>query len=67
MAAHLGLQELDQRIEVRKKAADGIWPPPGGKPALKQENKIAGGAVLADQVGALNRSPEPTRSPELVE
>ena len=34
-------KSLDQRTEVRKKAvADGIWPPPGGKPAVKQENKI---------------------------
>ena len=34
-------KSLDQRAEVRKKAVDsGIWPPPGGKPAVKQENKI---------------------------
>jgi hypothetical protein len=34
-------KSLDQRTEVRKKAVDsGIWPPPGGKPAVKQENKI---------------------------
>ncbi len=34
-------KSLDQRAEVRKKAVEsGIWPPPGGKPALKQENKI---------------------------
>jgi hypothetical protein len=34
-------KSLDQRTEVRKKAVEsGIWPPPGGKPAVKQENKI---------------------------
>ena len=34
-------KSLDQRAEVRKKAVEsGIWPPPGGKPALKQKNKI---------------------------
>ena len=34
-------KSLDQRTEVRKKAVEsGIWPPPGGSAAIKQENKI---------------------------
>ena len=34
-------KSLDQRIEVRKKAtAEGIWPPPGDSPVVKQETKI---------------------------
>jgi hypothetical protein len=34
-------KSLDQRIEVRKRAAtEGIWPPPGDSPVVRQENKI---------------------------
>lgn len=32
---------LDERIAIRKKAAaEGIWPPPGDSPVVKQETKI---------------------------
>ena len=32
---------LDERLEVRRKAtAEGIWPPPGDSPVVKQESKI---------------------------
>jgi hypothetical protein len=34
-------KSLDERIAVRKKAmAEGIWPPPGDSPVVKQESKI---------------------------
>ncbi len=34
-------KSLDQRADVRKKAtAEGIWPPPGDSPVIKQESKI---------------------------
>lgn len=34
-------KSLEQRTEVRSKAtADGIWPPPGDSPVVRQENKI---------------------------
>jgi hypothetical protein len=34
-------KSLDQRTEARKKAVEsGIWPPPGGNVAIRQENKI---------------------------
>jgi hypothetical protein len=34
-------KSLDQRAEVRKKAtSEGIWPPPGDSPVVKQESKI---------------------------
>jgi NIPSNAP len=34
-------KSLDERVAVRKKAmADGVWPPPGPSPTLKQETKI---------------------------
>lgn len=34
-------KSLDERAAVRKKAtADGIWPPPGDSPVIKQETKI---------------------------
>jgi hypothetical protein len=34
-------KSLDQRIDVRKKAvAEGIWPPPGDSPVIRQETKI---------------------------
>ena len=34
-------KSLDERTDVRKKAtAEGIWPPPGDSPVIKQENKI---------------------------
>ena len=34
-------KSLDERAAVRKKAtAEGIWPPPGDSPVLKQETKI---------------------------
>ena len=34
-------KSLDERVAVRKKAtAEGIWPPPGDSPTLRQENKI---------------------------
>jgi hypothetical protein len=34
-------KSLDQRAEVRKKAAaEGIWPPPGDSPVIRQESKI---------------------------
>jgi len=34
-------KSLDERIAVRKKAtAEGIWPPPGDSPVIKQETKI---------------------------
>ena len=34
-------KSLDERMAVRKKAtAEGIWPPPGDSPALRQETKI---------------------------
>ena len=34
-------KSLDERVAVRKKAtADGIWPPPGDSPVVKQETKI---------------------------
>jgi hypothetical protein len=34
-------KSLDERIAIRKKAtAEGIWPPPGGSPVIRQENKI---------------------------
>jgi hypothetical protein len=32
---------LDQRLEVRRKAAaEGIWPPPGDSPVVRQASKI---------------------------
>jgi len=34
-------RSLDERLAVRKKAAaEGIWPPPGDSPVVKQETKI---------------------------
>jgi NIPSNAP len=34
-------KSLEQRAEIRKKAtAEGIWPPPGDSPVIKQESKI---------------------------
>ena len=34
-------KSLDERLAVRKKATvDGLWPPPGDSPVLKQETKI---------------------------
>ena len=34
-------KSLDERVAVRKKAtADGIWPPPGDSPVVRQETKI---------------------------
>jgi hypothetical protein len=34
-------KSLDERIAIRKKAAaEGIWPPPGDSPVVKQETKI---------------------------
>jgi hypothetical protein len=34
-------KSLDERMAVRKKAAaEGIWPPPGDSPTLRQETKI---------------------------
>lgn len=34
-------KSLDQRMEVRKKAtAEGIWPPPGDSPVVRQETRI---------------------------
>jgi hypothetical protein len=34
-------KSLDERMAVRKKATvDGLWPPPGDSPVLKQETKI---------------------------
>lgn len=34
-------KSLDERVAVRKKAAaEGIWPPPGDSPVLRQESKI---------------------------
>jgi hypothetical protein len=34
-------KSLDQRVELRKKAAaEGIWPPPGDSPVIRQETKI---------------------------
>jgi hypothetical protein len=34
-------KSLDERVAIRKKAtSEGIWPPPGDSPAVKQETKI---------------------------
>ena len=34
-------KSLDERVAIRKKAtSEGIWPPPGDSPVLKQETKI---------------------------
>ena len=34
-------RSLDERLGLRKKAsAEGIWPPPGDSPVVRQENKI---------------------------
>lgn len=34
-------KSLDQRMEIRNKAkADGIWPPPGDSPVIRQETKV---------------------------
>jgi NIPSNAP len=34
-------KSLDQRLEIRNKAkVDGIWPPPGDSPVIRQETKI---------------------------
>jgi hypothetical protein len=34
-------RSLDERLEVRRKAAaEGIWPPPGDSPVVRQETKI---------------------------
>jgi hypothetical protein len=34
-------KSLDQRMEIRNKAkAEGIWPPPGDSPVIRQETKI---------------------------
>ena len=42
VAAHLGLQEPRpaRRGAQEGRRQSGIWPPPGGKPGVKQENKI---------------------------